>query len=63
VAGSVTKDSKRHLDSLQISINGSLGFGIVSVDPKTKLFYHQKIHILEVGGKLSCMVNGKRFEG
>lgn len=40
-----------------------LGFGLVYVDPKTKIFYHQKIHILEIGGKLSCMVNGKRFEG
>jgi hypothetical protein len=40
-----------------------LGFGVVYVCPKTKLFYHHKIHILEVGGKLSCTVEGKRFEG
>lgn len=40
-----------------------LGFGLVYVDPKTKLFYHQKIHILEIKGKLSCVVNGKRYEG
>lgn len=40
-----------------------LGFGIVYVDPQTKLFYHHKIHILEIKGKLSCVVQGKRFEG
>jgi UDP-2,3-diacylglucosamine pyrophosphatase LpxH len=40
-----------------------LGFGLVYVCPKTKLFYHHKIHILEIKGKLSCVVNGKRFEG
>ena len=38
-----------------------LGFGIVYVDPKTGFFYHNKIHILEKGRKLSCVFNGKRF--
>lgn len=36
-----------------------LGFGIVHVDPKTKNFYHQKIHILE---DYSCVANGKRYK-
>lgn len=35
-----------------------LGFGIVYVDPKTKYFYHQKIHILD---NYTCVVNGKLF--
>lgn len=38
-----------------------LGFGIVYVDPLTGLFFHNKIHILEHGNKLSCVVNGKLF--
>ena len=40
-----------------------LGFGIVYVDQSTGLFYHNKIHILERGNKLTCVVNGKRFTG
>lgn len=40
-----------------------LGFALVYVDPETRLFYHQKIHILEIGGRLSCVVNGKYYEG
>lgn len=36
-----------------------LGFGLVWVDPATKYFYHQKIHILD---NYSCVVNGKRFK-
>ena len=39
-----------------------LGFGLVYVDPKTRMFYHQKIHILENDGKYSCVVNGKYYE-
>jgi UDP-2,3-diacylglucosamine pyrophosphatase LpxH len=39
-----------------------LGFGIVYVDDKSRLFYHKKIHILENSGKLSCVVNGKVFK-
>lgn len=38
-----------------------LGFGLVYVDPKSGLFYHQKIPILQTGGEVSCVVNGKRF--
>lgn len=38
-----------------------MGFGLVYVDPSSGLFYHQKVHILEIGNKLSCVVNGKRF--
>lgn len=37
----------------------SLGFGVVWVDPLTKMFYHQKIPILP---DYSCMVNGQRFK-
>lgn len=36
-----------------------LGFGIVFVDPKTKYFYHQKIHILD---NYTCVFNGKIFK-
>lgn len=39
-----------------------MGFGLVWVDPSTGLFYHQKIHILEHGKTLTCVVNGKRFK-
>lgn len=39
-----------------------LGFGIVYVNPKTRFFYHQKVHILEFKDKLSCIVNGKYYE-
>jgi len=39
-----------------------LGFGLVYVDPSNGLFYHKKVHILEVDGKLSCVVNGKVFK-
>lgn len=38
-----------------------LGFGVVRVDDQTKLFYHQKIHILNNGRKYSCMVDGKFY--
>lgn len=37
-----------------------MGFGLVYVDPETKYFYHQKIHILE---DYSCVVNGKLYQG
>lgn len=37
-----------------------LGFALVYVDPKTKNFYHQIVHIKE---DYTCMVNGKRFKG
>lgn len=36
-----------------------LGFGLVYVDPKTKYFYHQKIHIMD---NYTCVVNGKLFK-
>jgi len=36
-----------------------LGFGIVRVDPKTKYFYHQKIHIMD---NYTCVVDGKLFK-
>lgn len=36
-----------------------LGFGIAYVDPKTKFFYHQKIHIMN---NYTCVVNGKLFK-
>lgn len=39
-----------------------LGFGIVYVDEKTRRFYHQKIHIMEHGNKISCVVNGEYYE-
>lgn len=38
-----------------------LGFGLVYVDQSSRLFYHQKIHILEHGKLLTCVVNGKRY--
>jgi UDP-2,3-diacylglucosamine pyrophosphatase LpxH len=38
-----------------------MGFGLVWVNPKTRFFYHQKIHILEHNGKVSCVVNGKEY--
>jgi UDP-2,3-diacylglucosamine pyrophosphatase LpxH len=39
-----------------------MGFGMAWVDTETGLFYHQKIHILDVGGKISCVANGKLFK-
>lgn len=39
-----------------------LGFGVVHADPKTRVFYHQKIHIIDDGSTLSCAVSGKRFK-
>jgi predicted phosphodiesterase len=36
-----------------------LGFGLVWVDPVTKYFYHQKVHILD---NYSCVVNGKKYK-
>jgi hypothetical protein len=36
-----------------------LGFGLVYVDPKTKNFYHQIIHILD---NYTCVVNGKLYK-
>ena len=38
-----------------------LGFGLVYVDPKTRYFYHQKVHIHEHKNNYSCVVNGKRY--
>lgn len=38
-----------------------LGFGIVRVDTNTRLFYHQKVHILNIGRKYSCLVDGKFY--
>lgn len=37
-----------------------LGFGLVYVCPKTKMFYHHKVHILD---KYTCVVNGKIYRG
>lgn len=38
-----------------------MGFGLAYVEPGSGLFYHQKVHILEAKGKLSCCVNGKMY--
>lgn len=38
-----------------------LGFGLVYVDTESRLFYHQKIPILNIDGKVSCVVNGKLY--
>ena len=39
-----------------------MGFGLVYVDTKTRIFFHHKVHILEVGNKVFCLVNGKKYE-
>lgn len=55
---------KRHdkvFDYVKNHHQWQLGFGLVYVDPKSHLFFHQKIHILEFGSKVQCVVNGKRF--
>lgn len=39
-----------------------LGFGLVYVDQKTRCFYHQKIHMIEHKNKISCVVNGVKYE-
>lgn len=36
-----------------------LGFGLVWIDPATRYFYHQKIHILD---NYTCVVNGKKYK-
>lgn len=36
-----------------------LGFGLVYVDPKSRLFFHQKIHIIDY----KCVVNGIQYRG
>ena len=36
-----------------------LGFGVVRVNPETKYFYHQKVHIMD---NYSCVVDGKLFK-
>lgn len=36
-----------------------LGFGLVWVDPATRYFYHQKIHIMD---NHTCVVNGKKYK-
>lgn len=38
-----------------------MGFGLVYVDPKTNLFHHSKIPILEKENTVSCVVNGKLY--
>lgn len=38
-----------------------LGFSIVWVDTDSGLFYPEIVQILEVGKRVSCVVNGKRF--
>lgn len=39
-----------------------LGFGLAWVNPKTRLFYHKIVHILESGNKVSAVVNGKFYQ-
>jgi UDP-2,3-diacylglucosamine pyrophosphatase LpxH len=39
-----------------------LGFGVVRVNTSNRLFYHQKIHILESNAKYSCIVDGKMYQ-
>lgn len=39
-----------------------LGFGLVTIDTDTGLFYHQKVHILENSGKLSCYAYGRLYK-
>lgn len=41
----------------------NLGFSLVYVDPKTRLFYFQNINIVENAKKLTCVVGGKVFNG
>lgn len=36
-----------------------LGFGLVYVDPASRYFYHQKVHILD---NYTCVVNGKLYK-
>lgn len=38
-----------------------LGFGLVWVDPETRFFYHQKIPLIEVNNKVTCVVNGRLY--
>jgi hypothetical protein len=38
-----------------------LGFGVVYVDHKTRLFYHQKVPILVLKNTYSCVFNGKEY--
>lgn len=40
-----------------------MGFGLAWVNRQTREFYHQKVHILEDGKRLSAVVNGKLFVG
>jgi hypothetical protein len=41
--------------------NWQLAFTLVYVDEESGIFYKHTNHILEVGNKLSCVVEGKRF--
>jgi len=36
-----------------------MGFGLAYVDPKSRFFYHHKIHIME---NMTCVVNGKLYK-
>lgn len=36
-----------------------MGFGLVYVDPATRYFYHQKIHIMD---NYTCLINGKLYK-
>lgn len=38
-----------------------LGFGLVYADAETRIFYHQKVPILEINNTVSCVVNGKYY--
>jgi hypothetical protein len=38
-----------------------LGFGLVYASAQTGMFYPQPIHIIDRGGRVSCVVSGKRF--
>lgn len=54
--GDVRKD--KVFGYVKNTANWQLGFGIVHVNPKTKYFYHQKIHIMP---DISCVFNGELF--
>lgn len=36
-----------------------MGFGLVYIDPKSRYFYHHKVHILD---NVTCVVNGKLYK-
>jgi UDP-2,3-diacylglucosamine pyrophosphatase LpxH len=38
-----------------------LGFGVVHVDTKTRIFHAQMVNVINNKGEYSCVVNGKRY--